>query len=74
MIFYDYHNIPITGHSSIHKIYMAMKKKYFWLSMKKDVWKYVEKCFPCQISKAKQVKTLGSLQPLGVFNTKFGNP
>jgi hypothetical protein len=41
--------------------------------MKKDVWEYVEKCFPCQISKAKQVKTLGSLQPLGVFNTKYVN-
>jgi hypothetical protein len=54
--------------------FYGLEKKCFKLSMKKDVWEYVEKCFPCQISKAKQIKTLGSLQPIRVFNTKFMNP
>jgi hypothetical protein len=50
---------------------MAVKKNYFWPSMKMDVWKYVEILFMCRITKVEQIKIPSSLQPLGVHNNKW---
>jgi hypothetical protein len=51
---------------------MVVKKKYFWLGMKRDIHDYVEKCYMCQVSKVEQVMTtLRLLQPLGVPNNKW---
>ena len=65
------HDIPIAGHPGFQKTYMAVKRHYYWLGMKKNIKEYIERCFKCQVSKSEQVKDPGLLQPLGVPNLKF---
>jgi hypothetical protein len=36
-ILYDYHSIPIMGHSRFQKTYITIKKSFFWLKMKRDI-------------------------------------
>jgi hypothetical protein len=51
---------------------MVLKKKYFWLGMKRHIHDFVEKCYMCQVSKVEQViKTLGLIQPLGIPNNNW---
>ena len=41
------HDIPIAGHPSFQKTYMAVKRHYYWPGMKKDIKEYVERCLKC---------------------------
>jgi hypothetical protein len=47
-----------------------IKKKFFWLGIKRDIHDYVERCYPYQTSKIEQIKTLKLLQQLTKLTTK----
>jgi hypothetical protein len=50
-ILYEYHDAPLGGHRGMNKTYNAIKTKFFWPNMKKEIEEYVRKCKSCQTNK-----------------------
>ena len=48
----DAHRSKMTIHPGGDKIYMDMRRVYFWAGMKKDVAEFVARCLVCQQVKA----------------------
>ena len=48
----QYHDdLIVGGHQGQDRMYEAIKRKYFWPGMYKDVCVYVRGCDPCQLAK-----------------------
>src|ERR1043166_6984930 len=47
-IMYEYHDIPTAGHVGVKKMALAIKRKYWWSKMNKDIENYVHSCLVCQ--------------------------
>src|ERR1043166_5202314 len=47
-IMYEHHDIPTAGHVGVKKMTLALKRKYWWPNMNKDIEKYVHSCLVCQ--------------------------
>ncbi|KAL0544252.1 hypothetical protein IC582_019365 [Cucumis melo] len=60
------HSSPFSMHPGSTKMYLNLKRVYWWLNMKKEVAKFVSKCLVCQQVKAPRQKPAGLLQPLSV--------
>ena len=45
---------------------MVIQRTFWWLHLNRDVRKYVQQCFQCQVIKAKRVKSPGLLHPLPI--------
>jgi hypothetical protein len=54
-ILYEYHDAPLGGHRGMNRTIDAIKGKYSWKNMKREIEVYVRKCKSCQTN-----KTLGS--------------
>ena len=39
--------------------------------MTNDIKEYIQRCIKCQVSKSKQMKNPGLLQPLGILSMRF---
>jgi hypothetical protein len=50
-ILYEYHDAPLGGHRGMNKTYKAMKAKFSWPHMKKEIEEYIKKCKSCQVNK-----------------------
>lgn len=50
-ILYEFHDSPIGGHRGMNKTYEAIKDKYYWPNMKKEIEEYVKRCKSCQLNK-----------------------
>ncbi|GKC52532.1 putative reverse transcriptase domain-containing protein [Tanacetum coccineum] len=53
-------------HLGAMKMYLDLKKNYWWSGMKRDCIKYVEKCLTCLKVKAEHQKPYGKIQPLEI--------
>jgi hypothetical protein len=51
-ILYEFHDAPLGGHRGMNKKYKAIRTKYNWPDMKKEIEDYVKKCKSCQVNKA----------------------
>ena len=60
------HHSKMTIHPGGDKMYMDMRRVYFWAGMKRDVAEFVARCLVCQQVKAEQKKPGGLLHPLEV--------
>ena len=47
-IMYEHHDVPTAGHIGVRKMTLAIKRKYWWPNMNKDIEKYVHSCLVCQ--------------------------
>ncbi|GJR80413.1 putative reverse transcriptase domain-containing protein [Tanacetum coccineum] len=52
--------------SGAMKMYLNLKRNYWWSGMKRDCVKYVEKCLTCLKVKAEHQKPYGKIQPLEI--------
>nr|GEW18189.1 hypothetical protein [Tanacetum cinerariifolium] len=52
--------------SGATKMYLDLKRNYWWPGMKRDCVKYVEKCLTCLKVKAEHEKPYGKIQPLEI--------
>jgi hypothetical protein len=50
-ILYEYHDAPLGGHRGMNKTYKAIKSKFSWPNMKREIEEYIRKCRSCQINK-----------------------
>ena len=60
------HSSRYTIHPSGSKMYMDMKRLYYWEGMKRDIGEYVKKCITCQLVKCEYQKPSGLLRPLEI--------
>ena len=49
-ILYKYHDAPVGGHRGMNLTLRAIKAKYSWPNMRKDVENYVKQCRSCQVN------------------------
>ena len=61
-----HHNDPLAEHFGIDKTRELVGRKYYWLSLRRDVKSYVRGCDVCLTSKAIRHKPYGDLQSLPV--------
>ncbi|KAJ0476778.1 putative nucleotidyltransferase, Ribonuclease H [Helianthus annuus] len=60
------HKSQFSVHPGATKMYLDLKKSYWWPGMKRDIIKYVAKCLTCLQVKAEHQKPYGKLQPLEI--------
>ncbi|CAL2240309.1 unnamed protein product [Prunus armeniaca] len=65
------HHSFYTIHPGGTKMYLDLKRNFWWNGMKRDIEKFVAKCLTCQQVKAEHQKPSGSLQPLPVVEWKW---
>jgi len=46
------HHSLYMAHPSVQKMYVDLKKTFFWTGMTKDIAIFVAKCLDCQLVKA----------------------
>jgi hypothetical protein len=53
-------------HSRTNKMYQDLKKKFWWIRMKREIAMYVSKCDTCRRIKADHLRPARNLQPLSI--------
>jgi hypothetical protein len=71
IILKEVHRALYCAHPSVNKMYVDMRKLFFWVGMKRDVVHFVAKCLECQQVKADHHHPTGLLQPHDVPMTKW---
>ena len=66
MFMKETHDVPYIGHSGYQKMVAAVRKQYYWPSMKNDVPEYINRCMECQKVKVENRHPAGLLQPLPI--------
>ena len=56
-----YHDNPLAGHFDIEKTRELIARKYYWLTLRRDIKDYVRRCNICLASKAVRHKPYGDL-------------
>ncbi|WOG96248.1 hypothetical protein DCAR_0415582 [Daucus carota subsp. sativus] len=65
-LLYEYHDSAVGGHGGELRTYLRLAGDWYWVGMRRDVAKYVQKCLICQQQKASQQVPAGLLQPLPI--------
>ena len=60
------HRSKFSIHPGDTKMYLHLKKDYWWTCMKRDVTWFVERCLTCRRVKAEHQRPHGKLQPLEI--------
>lgn len=65
-IIVEMHEPPMSGHVGTEKTFEAVRRTFFWKTMRKDVNDFVRKCHQCQVNKSSNQKPGGLLTPLAI--------
>jgi hypothetical protein len=71
IILKESHRALYYAHPSVKKMYVDMRKLFFWVGMKRNVVHFVTKCLECQQVKADHHHSAGLLQPHDVPMSKW---
>jgi hypothetical protein len=71
MILGEMHNVHYAGHPGYQKTIAAIKRQYYWPSMKKDIVGFSARCLEFQKVKAEHRHPTGLLQPLPIPECKW---
>ena len=66
LILEEAHKSKYSIHPGATKMYLDLKRNYWWPGMKRDCVKYVERCLTCLKVKAEHQKPYGKVQPLDI--------
>ena len=61
-----HYNDLLAGHFGIDKTRELVGRKYYWLSLRRDIKTYVQECAVCLTSKTVRHKPFGDLQSLPI--------
>lgn len=64
-----FHDTLWGGHRGVEYTYRALRRRFHWPNMRKDVDKFVSSCDICQMNKKNRRKPQGEMQPLQVPET-----
>ena len=70
-VLYEAHRSKFSIHPGSTKMYMDLKRQYWWRGMKRDVTNFVAKCLICKQVKADHQRPGGELQPLPIPDWKW---
>ncbi|XP_052622433.1 uncharacterized protein LOC128127784, partial [Lactuca sativa] len=65
------HKSKFSIHPGATKMYLDLRKEYWWPCMKRDVAWFVERCLTCRKVKAEHQRPHGKLQPLEIPEWKW---
>ena len=65
------HDSPPVGHQGFTKTYRAIRERFSWKGLKKDVLRHVRECTICQQNKGEHTHPAGLLQPLPILDGKW---
>nr|AAM93447.1 putative polyprotein [Oryza sativa Japonica Group]ABB46993.1 retrotransposon protein, putative, Ty3-gypsy subclass [Oryza sativa Japonica Group] len=71
LILQEAHESPYSIHPGSTKMYLDLKEKYWWVSMKREIAEFVALCDVYQRVKAEHQRPAGLLQPLQVPEWKW---
>jgi hypothetical protein len=71
LIFQEAHDSPYSIHPENTKMYMDLRERFWWPSMKREIVEYIALCEVCSRVKAKHQKPAGLLQPLPIPDWKW---
>ena len=71
LILQEAHTSKYTIHPGSTKMYLDLKKLYWWLGMKKEVAEFIARCLTCQKVKIEHQKPSGMLHPLEIPEWKW---
>lgn len=57
-----YHDNPEAGHPGQEETYSSIRKRFFWLNMRRDIKTYVQTCSVCACTKATNQKASSSMR------------
>ncbi len=60
------HNVPGSGHPGSQRTLSFLQARYWWLSMSRDVIRYIRGCLVCAMSKSPHHLPVGKLVPLPI--------
>ena len=63
----QYHDGALGGHLSARKTFSRLKRKYFWINMKKDVKNWCDTCEICRTRRNTGGKIKVPLKPINVI-------
>ena len=67
----EYHDVPLSGHVGIHKVYERVTRHWYWPKLKQTVVDYVRSCNLCQQNKPVNQKPIGLLKPLPIPDKRW---
>jgi hypothetical protein len=70
-ILHEMHSIPYSGHLGFARCYEKLKSRYFWPTMKTDLYNFIQACDSCLTHKRHYGKKHGFLQPLAIPTQPF---
>ncbi|OXA54205.1 Retrovirus-related Pol polyprotein from transposon opus [Folsomia candida] len=68
-----FHDATEAGHMGVRKTQLAIKRRFFWDGMNKDIHEYVKSCQKCQEYKVERSKSKGLLGNVRQANAVFEN-
>ena len=71
IILKEAHETPYSIHPGSTKMYMDLKKVFWWNNMKREIARYVAECHTCRQVKAEHQSPAGLLQPLPIPKWKW---
>ena len=48
----QFHCMPLTGHLGVRRVYLAMRERFWWRGMRRDISRFIRSCLPCQRRKS----------------------
>jgi len=70
-ILYEFHDAPVGGHRGMNKTLRAIKSRYTWPNMKRDIEEYVKQCKSCQVNKTLKPKRKAPMEITSTANHPF---
>lgn len=65
------HDQPIGGHFGIKRTLAAIKLRFYWPTLDRDVYAYIKSCDPCQRKKTPRSKKKGFMIPMPIPRQAF---
>ncbi|CAF1521164.1 unnamed protein product, partial [Rotaria sp. Silwood1] len=63
-----YHTDPIADYSSIQRIYLKLKNKFWWPNMKQSIIQYINTCLHCQENSNSYIKNPDQAYPKSIIS------
>ena len=71
LILQEAHDSPYSIHPGNTKMYLDLRERFWWPSLKREIARYIATCDVCQRVKAEHQRPTGLLQPLPITDWKW---